>query len=221
MSTRTINLTDEIVDYLINVTVREPELLARLRAETAEHPDGQMQISAEQGQFMRLLIEITGAYRAIEIGTFTGYSALCVALALPPEGELIACDVSEEYTAIARRYWQEAGVADKIDLRIAPALETIDALLAEGQAESFDFAFIDADKTNGDNYYERCLKLLRTGGLVAIDNALSAGRVVKPTDAESPVPGMMDALNRKISTDDRVTSSLVPIGDGLMIARKR
>ncbi len=220
MSRRTITLTDEIYDYLLNVTLREPELFARLRAETGRLENAQMQISPEQGQFMRLLVELLGARRAIELGTFTGYSALCVASALPPDGKLICCDVNEEWTAIARRYWQEAGLADRIDLRLGPGLQTLDDLLKRGEGGAFDFAFIDADKENYDNYYERVLRLLRPGGLLSIDNALGGGRVVKP-EPDEKYARVIDALNRKIQHDERVTASLVPIGDGLMLARKR
>ncbi len=220
MSTRTIALTDEIHAYLVQCTLREPPLLARLRAETAKMENAELQISPEQGQFMGFLVELLGARRALEIGTFTGYSSLCVAMVLPPDGKLICCDVSKEWTDIARRYWAEAGVADKIDLRLGPALVTLDDRLTHGASSSYDFAFIDGDKANYDNYYERVLRLLRPGGLVALDNALSAGRVVHPAPDDASARAI-DALNRKIQRDDRVTASLVPIGDGLMLARKR
>jgi len=220
MSTRTLALTDEIRAYLIQHTLRESPLSARLRAETAKMENAEMQIAPEQGQFMQLLVELVNARRALEIGTFTGYSALCVASALPSDGRLICCDISKEWTDIARRYWAEAGVADKIDLRLGPALATLDDLLAQGASSSFDFAFIDADKENYDNYYERVLRLLRPGGLVTLDNALKAGRVVQPAPDDADARGM-DALNRKIQRDERVTASLVPIGDGLMLARRR
>ena len=217
---RSIELTDELADYLVEVSVREPDVLRRLREETAGLPDPEMQIGPEQGQLMALLVELIGARRAIEIGTFTGYSALVVALALPEDGRLIACDVSEEWTAIARRYWEEAGVAHKIDLRLAPALQTLDELLDEGSAGTFDFAFIDADKEGYDAYYERCLALLRPGGLIAVDNTLWSGRVADPAvdDADT---GAIRAFNDKLKGDARVSLSLVPIGDGLTLARKR
>jgi caffeoyl-CoA O-methyltransferase len=220
MSTRTITLTDEIRTYLLQHTLREPPVFAALRAETAKMENANMQIAPEQGQFMQLLVELLGTRRALEIGTFTGYSALCVASGLPADGKLVCCDLSKEWTDIARRYWAEAGVADKIDLHLGPALPTLDDLLARGAASSFDFAFIDADKDNYDNYYECVLRLLRPGGLVALDNALNDGRVVHPApdDASSRA---IDALNRKIQRDERVTLSLVPIGDGLLLARKR
>ncbi len=220
MSTRTITLTDEIRAYLVQHTLREPPVFAELRAETAKMENANMQIAPEQGQFMALLVELLGARRAIEIGTFTGYSALWVASALPAGGKLICCDVSQEWTDIARRYWAQAGVADRIDLRLGPALATLDDLLAHGAAASFDFAFIDADKGNYDNYYERVLRLLRPGGLVTLDNALNDGRVVRPTPTDASSRDI-DALNRKMQQDDRVSVSLVPIGDGLMLARKR
>jgi caffeoyl-CoA O-methyltransferase len=179
-----------------------------------------MQIAPEQGQFMALLVELLGVRKALEIGTFTGYSALVVALAMPVDGRLIACDVSEEWTAIGRRYWEEAGVADKIDLRLGPALATLDELLAAGAEESFDFAFIDADKTGYDDYYERSLRLLRPGGLIAIDNVLWNGNLYD-LSIDDPDTVAIRALNEKLHTDERVSLSLVPIGEGLTLARKR
>lgn len=219
MSRQTIAMTDDLHAYLLSATLDEPEPLKRLRDETAARPNANMQISPEQGQFMRLLAEVAGVRRAIEIGTFTGYSAACMALALPADGRLIACDVNEENTAIAQRYWAELGLAEKIDLRLAPALETLSGLLAEGAAGTFDFAFIDADKENTPEYFEQCLKLLRPGGVIAIDNALSGGRVLDPE--QHPNGRIMDEVNRAATRDERVTSSLVPIGDGLLLARKR
>jgi len=220
MSNRTIGLSDRLYDYLIGVSLRESPLFRRLREETARMPMAVMQIAPEQGQFMALLVELLGARRALEIGTFTGYSALAVASALSPGGRLVACDVSEEYTAVARRYWVEAGVADRIDLRLAPALDTLDALIAAGAAGSIDFAFIDADKQNYDAYYERVLTLLRPGGLVAIDNVLWNGAVADPAKSD-PDTQAIRALNAKMKRDDRVSLSLVPIGDGLTLARRR
>jgi caffeoyl-CoA O-methyltransferase len=220
VSNRTIAITDPLYDYLVRVTVREPELLVRLRRETREMRGSGMQIAPEQGQLMTLLVELIGARRALEIGTYTGYSSLCVAAALPEDGQLIACDVSEEFTAVARRYWQEAKLAHKIELRLAPALQTLDALLADGAAESFDFAFIDADKEAYDAYYERCLRLLRRGGLIAVDNALWGGSVADPARDDEDTRAIR-ALNQKVAGDARVTMSLVPIGDGLLLARKR
>ncbi|RCJ29456.1 SAM-dependent methyltransferase [Nostoc minutum NIES-26] len=220
MSTQTIGLNKQLYDYLLSTSVREPEILWKLRQETASHPRATMQISPEQGQFMRLLVQLMGAKKTLEVGVFTGYSSLSVALALPTDGKIIACDVSEEFTAIARRYWQQAGVADKIDLRLAPGLETLDALLADGQAGTFDFAFIDADKENYNGYYERALELVRSGGLIAIDNVLWSGRVADPQNQDESTK-VIRALNQKLHDDDRVTLSLVPIGDGLTLALKR
>jgi caffeoyl-CoA O-methyltransferase len=179
-----------------------------------------MQISPEQGQFMRLLIELLDVRRIVEIGVFTGYSGLSMALALPPDGKLIACDVSEEFTQVARRYWREAGVADRIELRLAPAVETLDRLIADGGTGSFDLAFIDADKENYDAYYEKCLVLLRPGGVLLIDNVLWSGRVARPEDTSRDTTALR-ALNEKLHRDERVSLSMLPVGDGLTIARKR
>lgn len=220
MTNQTLNLTPELYDYLLSVSLREPELLRQLREETAQHPRSQMQIAPEQGQFMRLLVELLGVKQALEVGVFTGYSALSVALALPPNGKLVACDVSEEYTAIAQRYWQQAGVVDKIDLRIAPALDTLADLLAAGKANTFDFAFIDADKINYEAYYERALELVRPGGLIAVDNVLWSGRVADP-QTDAPSTRTIQAFNAKLHQDQRISLSLVPIGDGVTLARKR
>jgi caffeoyl-CoA O-methyltransferase len=220
MSVATIAMTEALHGYLLKTTLREPELLLRLRQETAALPSGGMQISPEQGQFMGLLIELIGARRALEVGVFTGYSSTVVALALPSDGQLVACDVSEEWTQVARRYWREAGVEAKVELHVAPALQTLDALLSAGQAGSFDFAFIDADKTGYDAYYERCLSLLRSGGLLAVDNTLWSGAVADDSDQREATLAIR-ALNVKIAADSRVTASLIPIGDGLYLARKR
>lgn len=220
MSTRTLNLDDRLYAYLQATSLREPELLQRLRTETAQLPMARMQISPEQGQFMALLAELIGAKKAIEVGTFTGYSSLAVMLAMGSEGRMVCCDVSDEYTRIARRYWQEAGVAERITLKLAPALETLDALLANGEAGSVDFAFIDADKASYDAYYERCLQLLRPGGLIALDNVLWGGAVADPTDQDESTLALR-ALNAKLHRDERISLSLVPIGDGVTLARKR
>lgn len=220
MSNKTLAVTDQLHEYLLSVSVRESDILRQLREETAQHPMAQMQIAPEQGQFMALLVKLIGATRALEIGVFTGYSSLVVALSLPPDGQLIACDVSEEYTAIARRYWQKADVAHKIDLRIAPAVETLDQLLADGQANQFDFVFIDADKSGYDAYYERSLQLVQPGGLIAIDNVLWSGRVADPNETDNRT-AKIRAFNQKLYTDERVDLSLVPIADGLTLARKR
>jgi caffeoyl-CoA O-methyltransferase len=220
MSKKTLNLDSHLYDYLLSVSLREPDILRQLREETARFPSAMMQIAPEQGQFMALLVQLMGATKTLEIGVFTGYSSLCVALALPPNGKIVACDVSEEYTAVARRYWEAAGVADKIDLRLAPALETLDALLAAGQVETFDFAFIDADKANYEGYYERSLQLIRPGGLIAIDNVLWSGRVADP-QAQNNSTQALRALNEKLHHDERITLSMVPIADGLTLALKR
>ena len=220
MTRRSMGLTDEVYDYLVDVSVREPEVLRRLRAETAELDEASMQIGPEQGQLMALLLELIGARSVLEIGTFTGYSALVMALALPEDGRIVACDVSEEWTTVARRYWKQAGVAHKIEVRLAPAVETLDGLLAEGRAGSFDFAFIDADKSGYDTYYERSLELLRPGGLVAIDNVLWSGKVADPVEDDEDTRALR-ALNAKLRDDERVSLSLVPIGDGLTLAMKR
>jgi len=219
MSNQTIGLNDQLYNYLQSVSLREPEILTQLRQETAQHAMSRMQISPEQGQLMALLVQLMGAKKTLEVGVFTGYSSLVVALALPTDGKVVACDVSEEYTAIARRYWQQAGVDDKIDLHIAPALETLDQLLATGQAGTFDFAFIDADKSNYDGYYERSLQLVRSGGLVAIDNVLWYGRVADPQVQDNSTKSIR-AFNQKLHEDARVSLSMVPIGDGLTLARK-
>ena len=213
-------ITPEILDYIRRVTLREPDVARRLREETARDPNAGMQISAEQGQFMALLIHLLGARKTLEIGAFTGYSSLAVALALPDDGHIIACDVSEEWTSVARRYWREAGVERKIDLRLRPAIQTLDDLIAHGQAGSFDFAFIDANKSNYANYYERCLVLVRPGGLIAVDNVLWSGKVIDPADNE-PDTLAIRAFNEKLKDDQRVWLSILPIRDGLTLASKK
>lgn len=220
MRRKTIGLSDELYDYVLSASLREPEVLRRLREETASHPRGGMQIAPDQGQLMQLLVTLMGARRAIEVGVFTGYSSLAVALALPPDGWLVACDVSEEFTAIARRYWAEAGVAERIDLRIAPALETLDALLTGGQEGGFDFAFVDADKENYAGYYERCLRLLRPGGLIAVDNVLWSGRVADSSAGDAETLALR-AFNEKVRDDARVSIAMLPVADGLTLALKR
>jgi caffeoyl-CoA O-methyltransferase len=220
MSTRSILLTDALYDYLLAVSLRETGLQRRLREETAANPMSRMQISPELGQFMALLARLTGARRCIEVGVFTGYSSLAVALALPDDGSIVACDVSEEWTAVARRYWAEAGVAHKVDLRLAPALETLDSMLASGDSGSFDLAFIDADKKNYLGYYERVLELLRPGGLVVVDNTLWSGRVADPQVADADTVALR-SFNELVHHDDRVDLSLLPVGDGLTLARRK
>ena len=217
---KSLGLSAPLHDYLLSVSLREPEVLRQLRDETTNHPSGAMQVTPDQGQFLRLLVQLMGATKALEVGVFTGYSALSVALALPADGKLVACDISEEYTAIARRYWEKAGLAHKIDLHIAPALETLDRLLAEGQANSFDIAFIDADKENYWRYYERSLQLVRHGGLIAVDNVLWSGSVID-TAARDASTEAIRAFNQKIHHDERVTLSMLPLSDGLTLAVKR
>ncbi len=220
MTSKIINLTPALYAYVLDSSLRELPLLVKLRDETARRKDAGMQIAPDQGQFMALLVRLIGAKSCIEIGTFTGYSALCVALAIPADGRIICCDVNPETTAVARRYWNEAGVASKIDLRIAPARETLAALLMAGSAGTFDFAFIDADKESYESYYESCLRLVRPGGLIAIDNVLWSGAVVDSSRNDADTQAIR-ALNAAIRNDERVDCSLLPIADGLMLARKR
>ncbi|HEX4334244.1 MAG TPA: class I SAM-dependent methyltransferase [Usitatibacter sp.] len=219
MPSRTLNLDDDVYQYVLDHTVREHPVAAELRAATASMKHGGMQIGPDQGQFMQLLVKMLGARRTIEIGVFTGYSSLAVALALPEDGKIVACDVNEEWTAMARRYWEKAGVAAKIDLKLAPALETLDALVAAGGTGHYDFAFIDADKSAYRGYYERCLVLLRKGGLIAIDNTLWSGAVVKDDDRSKDTVAIRE-LNDFIANDKRVASSLLSVGDGLSLALK-
>jgi predicted O-methyltransferase YrrM len=214
-------LVSEAVErYVSEVITRETPLQRRLRAETAALPRARMQIGPDQGAFLALLIHLTGARRALEVGTFTGYSALAIASALPEEGKLITCDVSEEWTAVARRYWEEAGVSGRIELRLGPAAETLARLLGEGGAGAFDFAFIDADKPSYDAYYEACLELVRPGGLIAVDNALWSGAVADPAVTD-PETAALRALNAKVRDDPRVEACLLTVGDGVFLARKR
>lgn len=217
---RNLQLTDTLYRYLVDHSVREPKVLHELHDETLKVPHAGMQIGPEQGQFMGLLVKLMGARRCIEIGVYTGYSSTAVALALPPDGTIIACDVSEEWTAIARKYWKKAGVESKIELRLGPAVETLDALLAKGEAGKFDFAFIDADKTHYLAYYERCLKLLRKGGLIAIDNTLWSGEVANPSN-DKPDTVALRAFNDAVHRDERVDLALLPLGDGVTLALKR
>ncbi len=220
MSSRTLCLTESLYQYMLNTSLRQPDLLKRLREETAKDPMAEMQISPEQGQFMSLLVRLIGATRTLEVGVFTGYSSLCVAMALPREGRLIACDVSQRWTDVARRYWKEAGVDSIVELHLAPALETLDRLLDEAQASTFDFFFIDADKENYDGYYERGLRLLRTGGLIAIDNVFWDGKVADRRFRDASTLAIRE-LNEKIRKDPRIDVSMLPIGDGLTLVRKK
>jgi caffeoyl-CoA O-methyltransferase len=220
MSSRTNIIDDRTADYVRDSSLaREGTVPARLREETAKMPNGFLQISVEQGRLMVFLVAMMGARRCIEIGVFTGYSALCVAQQLPPDGRLVACDVSDEWTAIGKRYWVEAKVADRIDLRLGKALDTLSALLGNGEAGSYDFAFIDADKENYNNYYEKCLELLRPGGVMALDNIFLRGKTFNP-EAKDGRSTAVRALTAKISADKRVEPAIVPIGDGLLLVRK-
>ena len=215
------SLVPEAVDRYLTLEIsRETAIQQRLREETSHLPLAGMQIGADQGALLAILVRALDARRAIEVGTFTGYSAMAVASALPAGGKLVCCDVSEEWTSIARRYWQEAGVADRIELKLAPAADTLAALIREGGAGTFDFAFIDADKTNYDAYYESCLILLRAGGVIALDNMLWSGRVADPNEHD-PDTDALRALNAKIRDDVRVHACLLTVGDGVMLAQKR
>jgi predicted O-methyltransferase YrrM len=220
MGRRNVELSDQLEQYIFDNSSREPEVLSRLREKTASMPNARMQIGPEQGQFLALLVETIGARRALELGTFTGYSALWIALALPADGQLIACDVSQEWTSVGRPFWEEAGVASKIDLRLAPALTTLDALIAAGERDSFDFVFIDAIKEEYDAYYERCLTLIRPGGLLVFDNMFRGGRVADPDNHDGGTQATRD-LNAKLHRDERVAISLLGMGDGVTVARKR
>ena len=220
MTRRSLDLTDELYDYLLEISLREPPVMARLRAETAAMPRAGMQIAPEQGQFMGFLVELIGARLCLELGTFTGYSALAIAEALPPDGQLICCDIDAEATALAERYWAEAGLADRIQLRLGRALDTLAEIEREYPPGSFDLVFIDADKQPYDRYYEAALRLLRRGGLVLLDNVLWLGRVADPA-RNDPDTAALKRLNQKIHADPRVSLSVLPLGDGLTIARKR
>ncbi len=220
MANASMGLPADLEQYLVKHGVREPEILARLRDETALIPQHNMQIAPEQGALLALLVELTGAKRCLEIGTFTGYSSLIVALAMPPDGTIVCCDVSEEWTAVARRYWAEAGVADRVDLRLAPALETLDALLADGAEGTFDFAFVDARKSEYPDYHERVIRLLRSGGLAAYDNVLWGGAVADESKQDEDTLAIR-RLNDRLATDERVTIAMLPLADGVTLARKR
>jgi len=220
MTSTTIGRPVDIHEYIERVGFREPAILARLREETATHAQAGMQIAPEQGAVLALLTELTGARRCLEIGTFTGYSSLAVALALPPDGRLLCCDISDEYTATARRFWAEAGVADRVELRLGPAVQTLDALLADGAADTFDLAFIDADKPGYGDYWERCLRLVRRGGLIVLDNMLFHGRAVDPADGDENGRAI-HAVNAQIAVDERVSFVMLGIADGMTVARRR
>jgi caffeoyl-CoA O-methyltransferase len=219
MARTTFGATRQLDDYIENVSLRDTDILRRIRDETEKHPRGRMLLNPVQGQFMGLLVKAIGAKRAVEVGTFTGYSALCVASALPADGKLVACDIDADLTAIARRYWAAAGVAEKIDLRIGPGAETLAALLKDEGPGTFDFAFVDADKAGYDAYYELALQLVRRGGLILFDNVLRQGRVLEPNADEDTQ--LTQAFNEKLGRDERIDVSLLPIADGLTVCLKR
>ncbi len=221
MTLRTLKIDDTLFDYVLAHAAREHPAQTALREATRAHPHAGMQIAPDQGHFMALLVKLLGARRTIEIGTFTGYSALAVALALPDDGRVLACDVSDEFTRIGRPFWQQAGVAHKIELVLAPALQTLDVRLAAGEAGTYDFAFIDADKANYDGYFERCLLLLRPGGLIALDNMLWSGAVARAAREGDADTTALQALNAKLQRDERIDHALLTVGDGLTLARKR
>jgi predicted O-methyltransferase YrrM len=220
MSNKTMGMSDDLAAYILEFGTREPDVLARLREETAGIPQHDMQIAPEEGALLALLVELIGARRCIEVGTFTGYSSTAIALALPADGRLVCCDVAADWTSVARRYWDEAGVAGKIDLHVAPADQTLDQLLADGQEDAFDLAFIDADKTGYDGYYERLLRLVRPGGLIALDNTLWGGEVIDQS-ADDEDTRAIRAVNAKLAADERVTVCLLPVADGVTLARRR
>ena len=219
MTWQTLGLEPHLYDYLLSVSLREPEILTQLRQETARHPLFKMQIAPEQGQFIALLLQLIRAKKTLDIGVFMGYSSLVMALTLPIDGTVVACEINEEYAAIARHWWQQAGVLDKVELHVAPAKETLRHLIKTGASETFDFVLIDADKSNYEHYYEQALQLTRPGGLIALDNVLWSGRVAEPQIQDNRTKKLR-ALNQKLNQDRRITLSLVPIGDGLTLARK-
>ena len=220
MTKQTQGLDPSLYSYFLSISLREDPALQRLREETEALPMARMQIAPEQGQFMALLVQLIGAQKTLEVGVFTGYSALAVALVLPPKGKMVACEVNADYAAIAQEHWQKAGVADKIELKVAPALETLDELIATGETNSFDFVFIDADKRNYDNYYEKALQLVRPQGLIAVDNVLWYGKVANENIQDNSTRSIR-AFNQKLHRDQRVHLSLIPIADGLTLAMKR
>ncbi len=220
MATKTINMTDQLHQYMLDCSLREDPVLTELRKVTADMPKSEMQISPEQGQFMAFLVKMLDAKKTLDVGVFTGYSSLVVALCLPKNGKVIACDVDEGFTNVAKEFWAKANVQDKIDLHLAPAAETLQKLIDAGEAGTFDFAFIDADKVGYPDYYEKSLKLLRPGGVIAFDNMFRHGDIANPDNADSQCVAIR-ALQKTILTDDRVDESLVPISDGLMLVRKR
>jgi predicted O-methyltransferase YrrM len=220
LSNKTFTLSDQLHEYLLSVSPDEPAILRQLRRETAHDPKHSMQIAPEQGIFFQFLVKVFGVRRALEIGVYTGYSALSVALAMPDDGRLIACDVSKAWTDIGRRYWKEAGVSGKIDLRLGPALDTLDALIRDGRDGEFDFVFIDADKSNYWNYLERSLVLLKVGGVIAVDNVLWSGKVADSTTDDQDARAI-DAFNRRLKLDSRIIFSMIPLADGITLVTKR
>ena len=221
MTFKTLNLTEHLYQYVRDHSLREHLAQTALREATRTHAHAGMQISPEQGQFMALLVRLLGARHTIEIGVFTGYSALSIALALPDDGTVLACDINDAYTRVGKPFWQQANVAHKINLHLAPALQTLDARLAAGEVGHYDFAFIDADKSSYDAYFERCLKLVRPGGLIAIDNTLWSGKVAQVAGNDDADTLALQALNTKLHADERVDLSLLPFSDGLTLARRR
>jgi predicted O-methyltransferase YrrM len=219
MTRKTLTITDQIYDYLLSVSLKETDAQRELREETAKLKQAMMQISPDQGQFMALLVKLMGAKKIIEVGVFTGYSSLCMALAMPDDGHIVACDINKEYTDIARRYWQKAGVADKIELILAPAIETLDKLLNKGEQESYDFVFIDADKPEYPDYYERSLQLVRPGGLIVIDNVLWYGKPADSNEKDKDTQAIRE-FNQKLHNDTRVQISMLTIADGVTLAMK-
>ena len=219
MSSETIILDNQLRDYLLNVSVKEPEVLRALRKETGNLEYSQMQISPEQGSFMAFLVSLINSKNTLDIGVFTGYSALIVALALPKDGCVTACDINTDWTDIAKKYWKLANVENKIDLRISPAIETLDRLISDGCRDRYDFSFIDADKINYQHYYEKSLVLIRPGGLIAIDNVLWSGKVLDDKN-EDPDTKAIREFNNKLYHDKRVSISMIPIGDGITLVRK-
>ena len=220
MSNRNVYIDDKIYDYILDNSLRDMPILEKLREETIKMPDGRMQISSDQGQFMALLVRMLEVKKIVEVGTFTGYSSLVMALALPENGQIVACDISEEYTEVAQRFWQEAGVVDKIDLRLGLAVETLTEILSNGEAGTFDMAFIDADKRNYKVYYEKCLELLRPGGLILIDNVLWYGKPARLEETDTDTTAIRN-FNKNIYKDERVEMSMITVGDGLTLALKR
>ena len=220
MSNRSIGLDEDLHAYLLSTGVREPEVLTRLREETASMPNANMQIAPEEGAFLAMLVRLLDAKRVLEVGTFTGYSSTAMALALPPLGRIVCCDVSREWTDVALRYWTDAGVADRVDLRLGPAADTLESLLGAGETGTFDLAFIDADKLGYATYYEAALRLVRAGGIIAIDNVLWSGRVADPSATDEDTAAIRD-LNARIATDERVDVVMLPRADGLTLARVR